>query len=82
MLSDSSSESALLLVDSSRVTKFLKGEMWAKSRMPSSSMSMTGMSKLQNVSGGGERGDERRQMQMEKSVHAHEGHITTETWMG
>lgn len=47
MLSDSSSDSALLLVDSSSATEFLKGEMWGKSKIPSSSMLMMGMSKLQ-----------------------------------
>ena len=50
VLSDSSSESALLRVDSSSATEFLKGEMCVKSKIPSSSMSMMGMSKLQSES--------------------------------
>ena len=55
VLSDSSSESARLFIDSRSATEFLKGEMWAKSKILSSSMLMTGMSKLQSESGRAER---------------------------
>lgn len=51
VLSDSSSDSARLPVDLTSVTKFLKGEMWGKSKIPSSSTLMMGMSKLQRESG-------------------------------
>lgn len=51
VLSDSSSDSALLPVDLTSVTEFLKGEMWGKSKIPSSSTLMMGMSKLQRESG-------------------------------
>lgn len=54
VLSDSPSDSALMPVDSSSATEFLKGEMWVKSKIPSSSTSMMGMSKLQRESGGEE----------------------------
>lgn len=54
VLSHSSSESALPRVDSTSATEFLKGAMWGKSKIPSSSTSMMGMSRLQRESGGGE----------------------------
>lgn len=57
VLSDSSSESALLFGDSGSASEFLKGEMYVKSKMLSSSMLMTGMSKLQRESGRADRGD-------------------------
>lgn len=51
VLSDSSSDSARALDDSSSATEFLKGEMWGKSKIPSSSTFMMGMSRLQRESG-------------------------------
>lgn len=60
MLSDSSSESDLLPFDSSCAAEFLKGEMWVKSKILSSSMLMMGMSRLQRESGGAERTSEEK----------------------
>lgn len=51
VLSHSSSESPLLtLGESINDTEFLNWEMWARSKIPSSSTSMMGMSKLQKES--------------------------------
>lgn len=51
MLSHSSSEASLLsLGESISDAEFLNWEMWARSKMPSSSTSMMGMSKLQKES--------------------------------
>lgn len=51
VLSHSSSESTRLTLGKSvDATEFLKGEMWARSKMPSSSTSMMGMSRLQKES--------------------------------
>lgn len=51
VLSHSSSESSLLtLGESVSATEFVNWEMWARSKMPSSSTSMMGMSKLQKES--------------------------------
>lgn len=46
----SSESSRLTLGQSVDATEFLKGEMWARSKMPSSSTSMMGMSRLQKES--------------------------------
>lgn len=51
VLSHPSSGSSLLsLGESINATEFLNWEMWARSKIPSSSMSMMGMSKLQKES--------------------------------
>lgn len=50
VLSESSSDSARRPSDSSSASECLKGEMWGKSKIPSSSTSMMGMSRLQRES--------------------------------
>lgn len=54
VLSDSSSDSARPPVDSSSASECLKGEMWGKSKIPSRSTLMMGMSRLQRESGAAE----------------------------
>lgn len=51
MLSDSSSDSALFGVNSSSGLECLKEEMWGRSKIPSSSMLMMGISRLHRESG-------------------------------